>query len=462
MNRIARKKSGAECLVQFLGLACIALPLLPAVSSAQFPTIVGNGTAAFTPNSELNFAPAVTYDAGGGNAVSVAVADVNGDGIPDLVIANGCATDTCETYEGSVSILLGNGDGTFKTAVSYGSGGYGTYSVAVADVNGDNKLDIVLTNSCADHPVGQGFCLGDGDGAVGVLLGNGDGTFQPVENYDSGGYGAISVAVADVNGDGISDVVVANQCVTNSNCDNGTVGVLVGNGDGTFQTVVTYGSGGYGAYSVAVADVNGDGRLDILVSNNSGSNGDTRNGTVGVLLGSGGGRFQTAVTYNSGGYSAYSIAVADVNGDGKLDVVVANQCQSSTGPCIGEVGVLLGNGNGKFRGALTYGSGGYNADALALADVNGDGDLDVVVTNDCGESRCDGNSLGVVGVLLGNGHGELQTATTYRTGGDNAESVAVADLNGDGKLDLVVGTTLSSNSTSEGAVLINTSRKKSQ
>ena len=128
---------------------------------------------------------------------------------------------------------------------------------------------------------------------------------------------ADSVAVADVNGDGKPDVLVASEFVIND-YNNGTVGVLLGNGDGTFQTAVTYGSGGDAARSVALGDVNGDGKPDVLVGNGSSP------GTVGVLLGNGDGTFQTAVSYNSGGNDARSVAVADVNRDGKPDVLVAN------------------------------------------------------------------------------------------------------------------------------------------
>jgi FG-GAP-like repeat len=150
----------------------------------------------------------------------------------------------------------------FAPAVVYGSGGYSATSVA--DVNGDGKPDLVVTNqwaissTCAAH---QGFT----NGVVSVLLGNGDGTFQTAVAYDSGGYAASSVAVADVNGDGKPDLIVTiTGCEGSSNCPgptNGTVNVLLGNGDGTFQTAVAYGSGGGGsATSVAVADVNGDGK----------------------------------------------------------------------------------------------------------------------------------------------------------------------------------------------------------
>jgi hypothetical protein len=164
---------------------------------------------------------------------------------------------------------------------------------------------------------------------VGMLLGNGDGTFQPVVTYGSGGYFANSVAVADVNGDSKPDLLVANECV-DKNCASGTVGVLLGKGDGTFQPVVTYGSGGLYANSVTVADVNGDGKPDLVAANYLSNN-------AGVILGNGDGTFQTAVTYGSGGsVYLYSVAVADVNGDGKPDLLAANcGCDNGT------VGVLI-------------------------------------------------------------------------------------------------------------------------
>ena len=141
-----------------------------------------------------------------------------------------------------------------------------------------------------------------------MLLGNGDGTFQPAVTYRTGGGQAWSVAVADVNGDGNADLVVANY-------DDNLLGVLLGNGDGTFQPAVAYSSGGSGgSIALAVADVNGDHKPDLLVAISS-------NNTVGVLLGNGDGTFQTAVPYNSGGSGPGAVAVADVNGDGKPDLL---------------------------------------------------------------------------------------------------------------------------------------------
>src|SRR5208282_4616756 len=134
-----------------------------------------------------------------------------------------------------------------------------------------------------------------------------------------GGYQANSVAAADVNGDGIPDLIVANACESSTNCSYGGIGVLLGNGDGTFQPAVTYSSGGADATSVTVADVNQDGKPDLVVAN-------ANTGSVAVLLGNGNGTFQAAVNYGSGGQAAVSVAVADVNGDGHQDIIVANYC----------------------------------------------------------------------------------------------------------------------------------------
>jgi hypothetical protein len=336
-----------------------------------------NDIAVLLGNGDGTFQSAVTYSSGDSKPISVAVADVNGDGKPDAVVANSGGDD--------IAVLLGNGDGTFQKAATYGSGGHKPGFVAVADVNGDGRLDVVVANECSDSSFTVGF------GTVGVLLGNGDGTFQTAVTYGSGGGPTVSLAVADVNSDGKFDIVVANY-QTHQNCQTQScsIGVLLGNGNGTFQPVVTYDSGGFRASSIGVTDVNGERKPDIVVSNL-----DTND--IGVLLGNGDGTFQQAITY--GGSNMYlpdSVTVIDVNGDGKPDIVVADYCD--IWDCkVGLVSILLGNGDGTFQTEVIYGSGGDQALSVAVADLNGDGRPDVVVSNGCDTwDQCNHSTIGVL------------------------------------------------------------------
>ncbi len=354
-----------------------------------------------------------SYNSGAWGASSIAVADVNGDGKPDLLAANWCLQD----QRCGPAVLLGNGDGTFQTAEIYRATGKGATSIAVADVNGDGKLDLVVL-----------------DAEVSVLLGNGDGTFQAAVGYTSGGVDDASVAVEDVNGDGKLDLVVANEYVDDSH-EYGEVSVLLGNGDGTFQSAQIYESGGLIATSIVVADVNEDGKADLLVANSCLSADNCDVGVVGVLLGNGDGTFEAAQIYEAGRLGATSVAMGDVNGDGKPDLVVANPYFDNTYTS-GAVSVLLGNGDGTFQGAQSYKSGGYRAVSIVVADVNGDGRPDLLVAN---ERTTAFNEKGRVGVLLGNGDGTFQTVSGYRSGGVFATAIVARDVNGDGKPDLLVG-----------------------
>jgi Bacterial Ig-like domain (group 3)/FG-GAP-like repeat len=186
-----------------------------------------------------------------------------------VLVANNCTGD-CISNKGAVGVLLGNGDGTFRPAVAYSSGGTGSTSVTVADLNGDGNPDLVL--------VGAG---------VSVLLGNGNGTFKRAVIYD-GGLDPRSAAVADLNGDGRLDIVVANL-IAGRNSNDGEATVLLGNGDGTFRAGGNYLSGGILAFGVAVGDVNSDGRPDLLMVNLCSTDSDCTGqseppGSVGVLL----------------------------------------------------------------------------------------------------------------------------------------------------------------------------------
>jgi Big-like domain-containing protein/VCBS repeat protein/FG-GAP repeat protein len=415
------------------------------VSNTQYFSIA-------VPEAFVSFLPVVTYPSGVNGGYSLAAADLNGDGKLDLVVVS-----TNGGY-GSVAVLLGNGDGTFQPEVTYdpgdpaGPGGTQTVSVAVADVNGDGKPDLVVANN-------------DASNTVGVLLGNGDGTFQPVVTYNAGG-SPWSVAVADVNGDGKADIIVGDQSSCYGCSGPGLVGVLLGNGDGTFQPVVTYSSGGYSyetsSTTLALADLNGDGKLDIVMTNycSNACNYPTAEGNASVLLGNGDGTFQPAVIYGSGGYglSIGALAVADVNGDGKPDLLVANS-NCSYGFCEqGTVGVLLGNGDGTFQPAVLYGSGVDNTSSVAVGDVNGDGKPDLVVTNFCAPGGCTDPGTGSIGVLLGNGDGTFQPAVAYNSGGFwGAFSTVVADVNGDGRPDLLAVNFEGNNFSSSVAVLLNRS-----
>ncbi|SFQ82333.1 FG-GAP repeat domain-containing protein [Hymenobacter arizonensis] len=284
---------------------------------------------------------------------------------------------------------------TFAPAVAYNAGtNANPLSLAVADVNGDGQLDVLTANN--------------GSSAVGVLLNTGSGTFQAVVPYSTGtGSQPYAVAVADVNADGRPDVLTANYG-TNS------VGVLLGTGTGTFAVAVAYATGsGSQPVGLVVADVNADGRPDVLTANAS-------TNSVGVLLGSGTGTFAAVVPYSTGPASPTAVAVGDVNADGRPDLVVAVS---------GAVGVLLGTGTGTFQAMVTT-TVSNSPGKLVLADVNADGRLDVVTVSD--------NGSGSAGVLLGSGTGAFAAAVSYATGSNTLPNgVAVADVSGDGRPDII-------------------------
>jgi dienelactone hydrolase len=329
-------------------------------------------------------------DTPAGNGPSaVAVADFNGDGKLDLAVTN--------TGDNTVSVLLGKGDGTFATATSYGTGSQ-PFSVATGDFDGDGNTDLVVANV--------------GETTVSVFLGKGDGTFKQGVTYQAGN-AARTAVVGDFNGDGKLDLAVANQTCGSPGCGPGVISILLGNGDGTFQTHTDYLAAEGPTWMIA-GDFNQDGFLDLAVTGGGGGAGNQ----VSVLLGHGDGTFQAAVNYTTDTNPA-GIAAADFNKDGKLDLVVANN--------VGSASVLLGKGDGTFQPAVNYSVGGAPIGSIGVADFNGDGNLDFVVA--------DGGNNAII--FLGNGDGTFQAAIPASATA-NSFGVAVGDFNQDGRLDLVI------------------------
>jgi hypothetical protein len=297
--------------------------------------VANHGVSILLAHSDGTFQAGASYSHFNADVQSVAVGDFNGDGKADLALNSG-------------NILLGNGDGTFQSPGWYIPNPARWVAVAVGDFNGDGHLDLAFTNPYTA-------------GGLDVVLSNGDGTFRPTVSYTIEGY-PDSVAVADVNGDGIPDLITANS-------GDNSVSVLLGNGDGTFQRAVDYPTAtGDGPQTVAVGDFNGDGQPDLAVTGGSG---------VSVLLGNGNGSFQAPVAYATGD-SPRGLAVGDLNGDGIPDVVVGNY--EYPDPNADTVSVLLGQGDGTFLPPMSY-PAGIQVSAIALGDFNGAGRLDVAVTN---------------------------------------------------------------------------------
>jgi hypothetical protein len=369
----------------------------------------------------LSFQPPVTYPVPGEYSASATVADVNGDGIPDIIVISLYGSPN---GDGLVSVLLGNGDGTFQPATSFDSGGDSPEGLAVGDVNNDGKLDIVVANCSSTN--GGLDCPSSSDGVLAVLLGNGDGTFQSPITMSTGVLGVTQMALADVNLDGNLDAIVATN-------DGPSPLLFLGNGNGTFQPPSTP----FGCFCglPTVADVNGDGIPDLLMTSLGGS----RHGAVvDVFLGNGDGTFQPAVGYSDIlGPDRFSeirgMTVSNVNGSGELDVLAVGGSTDVRA----RFGVLLGNGDGTFAPKSSVGYLEYFGESLAVADFNGDGIPDLAV-GVCSQKFCARGGEGLVFVFPGTSDGKFEFASIFDVGALDAGSTIAADLNGDGKPDLVV------------------------
>ena len=325
------------------------------------------------------------------NPASIAVSDVNGDGNQDVLVAN--YGGFSPPYTGSVSVLLGNGDGTFGARTDYPTGVAST-GIAVGDLNGDERPDVVVANYAAEEL--EASC-------VSVLLGRGDGTFQPSVNYLVG-VSPYSVAIGDFDGDGVPDLAVANW---NSH----TVSQLLGSGDGTFAPKTDVATGSV-PKSVTAEDFDRNGRADVVVAN-------LVTDDVSVFMSEPNGSFRPRVDYRTD-FAPTGVRATDVNLDGIPDLAVS--CAHNS-----VVSVLLGTGDGTFHPRIDF-----EVDelpwSLATGDVNSDDNPDLVTANYSGNTAS---------VLLGFGDGTFSPASNY-CACHGPVSVAIADLDNDGNEDLAV------------------------
>jgi hypothetical protein len=335
------------------------------------------------------------------NACNDIAGDLTGDGKPEIVSVN-CNYNTLTVY-------VNNGDGSFQTGAYYqnpGDGDSDPYGLAIADLNGDGKNDVVVSNEEA--------------GAITTFLGNGDGTLTPVPvGFAASGWTWETPLVADFNGDGILDVLQSQ--------DNYTFAYLEGNGDGTFDSALSYYAGTAAqniySYSIASGDFNGDGIPDVVLGQDGG---DGNSPGILVMLSNPDGSLQPGVSFGTNSSTLAYVVVGDFNGDQKLDIAATDYYN-------GDVEILLGNGDGTFTAGQTFATDTVSSpwpENLALGDFNHDGKLDIAVAN---------VESGTVAVLLGNGDGTFSAPTPYSIESE-VYGVTAADVNGDGYLDLAVTT----------------------
>lgn len=343
------------------------------------------GTSVLLGLGDGTFGASTEYGSGAA-ASSLTVADLNGDGNEDIALSHG------SVFDGRVHVLLGVGDGTFELTSEL-LVGENPVTVVSSDLNGDGIVDLAALcdagNAVASH-------------VVSVLLGLGDGTFGPHEEFGVGGGPVTWLAAADLNGDGAMDLVVCNSIRSG-------VMILLGKGDGSYIREVEY-AVGPDPRSVTLADFDADGDEDMVVANFAGD-------SVSVLLNLGNGTFTPSMTYATGG-DPMSVAVADMDGDGDEDLAVANNSSHS-------ISVLLGNGDGTFAAHIEYAAASFPRCIIA-EDLDGDGAQDLAAGNFGAAS---------MSVFLGPGDGTFPARVDYPLA-HLPLSITAGDFDGDGEQDL--------------------------
>ncbi len=382
---MTNNKSIRFLIVTILGLAVYSPALLG---------FIGNDRVLA---AAVTFAPRATYAEAidtSGSFDNLATGDLNGDGRADLVTA-----DTGGF--GGIAVFMNSGNGTYSAKVVYPTidPQYGLtaipYTIKIADVNGDGKPDIV-----AHSPNYSG-------GLISVFLNNGNGTFAPAKLY-SGIQGSFHFVLADVNGDCKPDIIMTND-------NNAQIAVFMNDGNGAFPSAARYNTPSGLLNNLDVADVNGDGKPDIVAS-------DSNLGVL-VMMNNGTGAFGNPVVYPDD--RPAFVKVADVNHDGKADVITAGGFYGS-GAHTWQTSVFINKGNGIFASRVSYSAAGQIM-GLAIGDLDGDANPDIALTQ---------NNTNSISVLTNNGNGTYAAAQSFATGGSPA-SVVVGDLNGDGRADII-------------------------
>ncbi|CAF1085874.1 unnamed protein product [Adineta steineri] len=378
------------------------IPTISSLNTTIIPTtdIKILTTTVSTPTEsicQLTFQHIVLYNNSDRSQLSsFIVNDFNGDTHLDIAVTN------CD-YN-IVNIWSGNGNGSFDFKTTFSTGGLYPVSIDVGDFNKDGLLDFVVVNLYSHNIV--------------TLFANMNGTFQVKQTLTGRAFFPSSLVIGDYNNDSYLDLAVTN---------NYNILIFFGNNNGTFGTPLIFCTDICSwLFSIAVGDFNNDGRLDLAATDHSGPYGNnTLIDLVHILLNNGSGYFNASMSYAVGKLSLpNSIAVHDFNNDNQMDLVVVNTYKNN-------VMILLGNTNGTFLTQMTYSTGIFSDPySVIVGDLNNDGQQDFAVTNVYTNN---------IGVFFGIGNGSFITQTSVFTGASSApKALASGDFNGDGKLDLVM------------------------